>query len=103
RLVNACGGGDAMRSVDAAFEPGCPGVHRVVLLSALAAEWQPGCRHAVVTASLEDRSTVERMRDSGLEGVRWVESRALHPGDVVVPSQSETRATVLYRESDIHH
>lgn len=92
-----------MRNVGAVFETRAAGVHRVVGLPELAHEWQPGCRFAVKTTTDAERTSVTKLRESGLEGVQWIVSDDLHTGDVALPTPGVDRAAVLYRESDVHH
>jgi len=92
-----------MRNVGAVFELRAAGVHRVVELDELAAEWLPGLRFAVTTATDEQRGTVTKLRENGLGGVQWIAGADLRPGDVVLPSPGHDRASVLFRESDLHH
>lgn len=92
-----------MRSVNIATANGQPGVYRVTSVDALAAEWDPELRFLVVAPDDESRAMAERWRADGLQNIVAVEGTGLEMGDVVAYRPVQGRATVLHRESDLHH
>jgi len=72
-------------------------------MESIAEEWQPDLQLAVKVESSEQRRLVGQLRVGGLENVGWIQAPDLHIGDVFVPNVDKAQATVLIRESDVHH
>ncbi|MES2583606.1 MAG: His-Xaa-Ser system radical SAM maturase HxsC [Pseudomonadota bacterium] len=93
-----------MRRVRASFrEDVATQVHRVVLASELACEWELDLQFLVLVVSEDDKQSVEKLRSAGLCNVCWVVSDTVEVGDILVPQPDKGDAIVLFRESDLHH
>jgi len=88
-------------NITAAHAPA--GIYRVASVDALAAEWQPHLRFLVLARDDASRAMVERWRGSGLHNIFQVDETGLDEGDVVAYHPAQGKATVLHRESDMHH
>lgn len=92
-----------MRSVTITTEDTLPGVYRVESVDSLASEWQPHQRFLVVAPDEQSRSLVDRWRRRGMRNIVPLAGNGLAEGDVVAYRPAQGKATVLYRESDLHH
>lgn len=80
-----------------------PGVYRVASVHELAAAWQPHLRFLVIASDATARAVVERWRAGGLDNVIWIDATGVEEGDIIAYRPGHERATVLHRESDLHH
>lgn len=93
-----------MRRVNANFEAvALQGVWQVVNCAELASQWSPNLRFMVLVTNSVERERVAQFRAAGLENIAWLESENVVSGDVLVPEQHLSRATILHRLSDRHH
>ena len=92
-----------MREVSIAVENVPAGVYRIASVGALAAEWEGRLRFLVLASDAEAGAVVQRWRAGGLQNVAPVDGAGLEEGDIVALRPEHGRATVLYRESDVHH
>ena len=92
-----------MRSLNVATSDAAPGVYRVVSLDTLPAEWDPDLRFLVVALDDESRVMVQAWRTGGLQNIACVDGSGMEEGDVVAYRPAQGKATVLHRESDLHH
>lgn len=92
-----------MRSVNITADAAQPGVYRIASVHSLAAEWEPDLRFLVLAPDDEARAVVERWRTGGLQNVTAVDGAGFEEGDIVGYRPALGKATVLHRESDLHH
>lgn len=93
-----------MRRVRANYSKGTvTGVHRIVTLEVIAAEWEPDLQLLAAVSSDEEKNAIAQLQDSGLSNLGWIESASLEVGDVVVSRPDTAECVVLYREVDVHH
>jgi His-Xaa-Ser system radical SAM maturase HxsC len=93
-----------MRKLKAMIDPkSSPGVHRVVDIEQLAAEWTPDLRFFVRAEEEHIRQKVVDLQKAGLKNSFWIASELLAAGDIVVATSSNAGILVLYRETDTHH
>ncbi len=78
-------------------------VYRVVDVDAIASQWQPELRFLAAIRVPSDRTVIEQYRSAGLTNVDWIEAPGVECGDIVSAAPIQSKVTVLYRESDIHH
>lgn len=93
-----------MRRLNAHFgEAVLEGVHRVIDLGDLAAEWQPSLRFLLIGGREDIAARLDGLRASGLSNVSWIDAEGLQRGDVVVSAGNGKELMVLDRASDHHH
>ncbi|MFZ3002774.1 MAG: His-Xaa-Ser system radical SAM maturase HxsC [Undibacterium umbellatum] len=78
-------------------------VYRVVAYEDLHTEWQEHLHFAVLAESGKAKLGVQRLQQSGLTNIAWIDSPDLESGDIIVPHEQKSQVTVVYRESDVHH
>lgn len=95
-----------MRRLKAAFGPNATNdrhVWRIVDADLLASQWQPDLQFLIPALTPSQRDLVAHYRASGLSNVEWVDAIGLQSGDIVSATPERCEASILYRESDLHH
>lgn len=95
-----------MRRLKAVFGPNATSdrhVWRIVDADLLASQWQPDLQFLIPALTPSQRNLVAHYRASGLSNVEWVDAIGLQSGDIVSAIPDRCEASILYRESDLHH
>ena len=93
-----------MRQVSAEVRTVEPhGIHRVVEIATFAEQWRDDLRFLVLAPDAASLAQVEKWREKGLRNIAPVEAEGLEEGDIVDYDPGRGKATVLFRESDVHH
>lgn len=79
------------------------GIHRVVEIATFAEQWQDDLQFLVLAIDAASFIQVEKWRERGLRNIAAVEAAGLEEGDIVDFDPARGKATVLFRESDVHH
>jgi His-Xaa-Ser system radical SAM maturase HxsC len=79
------------------------GVYRVVEATALAGQWQADLRFFVLAPDEAVQHEVRVLQSSGLSNIAGVTGIDLEDDDVVAYDPVQRKATVLFRDSDVHH
>lgn len=77
--------------------------YQLVQFADLAVSWLPELNYMIPVEDERAAKKVEGLRDRGLSNVFWVEGQSLETGDVLIPEPLNSRVTVSYRQSDLHH
>lgn len=79
------------------------GIHRVLSAATLAEQWQDDLRFLVVISDAASAAQVVAWREKGLRNIWPVKASGLEEGDIVDCDPRRGKATVLFRESEVHH
>ncbi|QOL48141.1 His-Xaa-Ser system radical SAM maturase HxsC [Massilia litorea] len=79
------------------------GIYRVVAFANLAEQWQDDLQFLVLAPDEASLAQVETLRQKGLRNIAAATALGLEEGDIVDCEPDRARATVLFRESDVHH
>lgn len=82
---------------------GTQGIHRVTQAAAFAEQWQDDLQFLVLAPDNATVAQVKKWREKGLCNIAAVRAEGLEEGDIVDFDPGRGTATVLFRESDVHH